>query len=82
VEQAVLVQNFLQVLPCFTLAVAVVDWKVQELKGLAVLAVAVLEIMAQAQTAQMDLPTLAVVVAVLAKELAVHQSMLAMAVLV
>jgi hypothetical protein len=37
--------------------------------------------MGQRQTAQMELPTLAVVVAVLAKEQALRQLMLAMAVL-
>jgi hypothetical protein len=71
----------LQALASHTLAVAAVDWKAQALKGLAVLAVAVLEIMVLAQTAQMELPTLAVVVAVLAKELVGHQLTVVQAVL-
>jgi hypothetical protein len=53
--------------------VVAVDWKPLELKVLAGLEVAVLEIMVLAQTEQMVLPTLEVVVAVLAKELVGHQ---------
>jgi hypothetical protein len=62
--------------------VVVVDWKVRERKALAVRGAVVLAIMVLAQTAQVELPTLAVVVAVLEKELAVHRLLLETAVLV